>query len=255
MTHSTRISLLSLCALVLVFTFASRVSAQEAPAAAQVRAGDAFMQSGQYREAVQQYEAAYAIDPDVAILERLANAYQSAGDGERAMQTRQRIAQQRGGYVAPPPPPPYYVAPSPLPTSPVYTYRRPAPVQRAGQQLINSGVGLLIAGYGMGLIGGGITMGANYYLGGSSYWYGAGGMLMIPFAGPFATAIYNSNYWWVVPWAVVSGGMQLSGLALAIAGGVVRAKAKPAHAGKGMPFALSPYMNAQGGGLAVAGTF
>src|SRR5687768_3446856 len=114
MTHSSRIVLLSLCAFVLAVAPAGRASAQEAPAGAQVRAGDAFMQAGQYREAVQQYEAAYAIDPDLAILERLANAYQSAGDAERAMQTRQRIAQQRGGYVPPPPPPTYYVAPSPL---------------------------------------------------------------------------------------------------------------------------------------------
>ncbi len=240
----------------------------EPPAAAQVRAGDALMTQGQYAQAAHEYEAAYAVDPDLAILERLAEAYRMSGDAARAAAIDARIAQLRARppapYVPPappptyvPPPPPAYVPASPLP-SPVYTYTRPSPARRAGQSLINTGVGLLIAGYGIGLVGGGITMGATYALDSNPSWYGAGGMLMIPLAGPFATAVYNSNYWWVAPWAVISGGMQLSGLALAIAGGVVRAQHKPttrASAAKELPFMISPYASAQGSGLSVAGRF
>src|SRR5262249_33414684 len=124
----------------------------EAPAMTQVRAGDALMQAGQYREAAMQYEAAYAIDPDIVILERLAEAYRMAGDGTRAAAIYQRIAQLRGQQQ----PPPVYVPPSPLPGgAPIYTYSRPR--MRPGQQLLNTGIGLLVAGYAIGLVGGGIT--------------------------------------------------------------------------------------------------
>jgi hypothetical protein len=229
----------------------------EAPAMTQVRAGDALMQAGQYREAAMQYEAAYAIDPDIVILERLAEAYRMAGDGTRAAAIYQRIAQLRG-QQAPPPPGPTYVAPSALPgAAPVYTYSRPR--QRPGQQLLNSGIGLLVAGYALGLVGGGITMGATYATNGDYSWYGAGGMLMIPIAGPFATMIYNSNYWWAVPWAVIDGGMQLAGLALAIAGGAINASHKNHKAtasSKGLPFSITPYQpDRTGAGLAFRMSF
>jgi hypothetical protein len=236
----------------------------EAPAMAQVRAGDAFMQSGQYREAAQQYEAAYAIDPDLAILERLAQAYRLAGDLPRAAAIDQRIAAQRGGYAPPPPPTyvapspaPYYVPPSPLP--PVYTYTRPR--ARPGQGLINAGVGLLVAGYASAFVGGIITIGANAYANnGDPKWYGAGGMLFIPIAGPFATAAYVSDVWWAAPWMVLSGGLQLSGLALTIAGAVVRASHArhpnaPTAALKPLPFSLAPYSIRDGGGLMFRTTF
>jgi hypothetical protein len=230
----------------------------EAPAMAQVRAGDAFMQSGQYREAAAQYEAAYAIDPDIAILERLAQAYRASGDLPRAAAIDQRIAAQRGGYA--PPPPPTYVAPSPppyyVPASPVpvYTYTRPR--SRPGQQLLNSGIGLLVAGYAIGIAGGAITMAATYSTNADPSWYGAGGMLFIPIAGPFATMAYNSNYWWAVPWAVIDGGMQLTGLALTIAGAAIRASHphRPTADLK-LPFTLSPYSTANGGGLVFRTTF
>jgi hypothetical protein len=223
----------------------------------QVRAGDAFMASGQYREAALQFEAAYAIDPDLAILERLAEAYRMSGDVARANAIYARIAAQRGQVPPPPPyqaaPPQYYVPPSPLPpTGPFYTYRRaPRP---PGQQLINAGVGLLIGGYASAILGGAFTIGGTYYGGGDRSWYGAGGMLFIPIAGPFATMAYHTEFYWAVPWAVISGGLQLSGLALLIAGAAVRGSHHPAPRAS-LPFTLTPYTNAQGGGLTLRMTF
>ena len=239
---------------------AQGTQAGEAPAAAQVRAGDAFMLSGQYREAAQQYEAGYALDPDVVILERLAEAYRRAGDPNRAAEIDARIAAARG--QAPPAAyaPPAYVAPSPLPTAPVYTYHRPQ--QKAGQGLINAGVGLLVAGWAMGIVGGAITMGATYATNASSSWYGAGGMLFIPIVGPFATSAYHSEIYWSAPWAVIDGGMQLAGLALVIAGACVRASARShpqransAASAKPLPFTLAPYSNREGAGLLLRATF
>ena len=231
------------------------------PAMAQVRAGDAYMSAGQYREAAQQYEAAYALDPDVSILERLAEAYRLSGDAARAAVIGERINAMRGGEAPPPVAPPPYMAPSPLPTAPVYTYTRPSRARRAGDSLISTGLGLLISGYALSIIGGALTMGVTYATNNDGAygvsWYPAGGMLFIPIGGPFATIAYNSNYWWAVPWAVIGGGLQLSGLSLAIAGGIIRATAKPTQrvAVRALPFTLSPYTAAGGGGLVLSGRF
>jgi hypothetical protein len=254
-----------------------------APAAQQVIAGDNLMSAGRFTEAAQQYEAAYAIDPAVAILQRLAEAYRRAGNMAQYNATNQRIAVQTGSNNndAPPPPPPAGYTTEPPPTyepqapptyapAPVYRpyapypyrpyYARRAYVLRPGQALINAGIGLLISGYSASVITGAITIGWNQGAnGGQSSWYGAGGMMFIPIAGPFASLAFRQDIGWAVPVTVIGGGLQLTGLALIIAGAVIRNQhhAAPArHAdAKPIPFSLTPFSSSQGGGLMMAAHF
>lgn len=228
--------------------FAStRAHAQAAQA--QVQAGDALMAQGAYRAAAAQYEAAYSIDPVLPILERMADAYRLAGDAERANILYQRIAAERGGA----PPPQGYIAPTPLPqTGPLYTTVRP--VKPPGQAMLNAGIGLLSAGYGAAIFGGAIGLGVTYTYGSGTSWAGASGMLFIPVFGPFATLAYRRDVYWAVPWAVLDGAMQLSGLGLIIAGAVIRKQhSTPRRAS--LPFDISPYAGANGTGLSISGTF
>jgi hypothetical protein len=262
-----------------------------APAATQVIAGDKLMTTGRYAEAAQQYEAAYAIDPNVAILQRLAEAYRRAGNTAAYNATNQRIAVMNGGNNEPPPPPPppgYATEPppsyapqapptyapqpppsyAPYPYAPYHPYSpyrpyyaRRAYVMRPGQALINAGVGMLVSGYAASVITGSITIGwnanENY---GQSSWYGAGGMMFIPIAGPFASLAFRQDIGWAVPVTVIGGGLQLSGLALIIAGAIIRANAHPVAPArraeaKPLPFSLTPYSSSQGGGLMMAARF
>jgi hypothetical protein len=212
-----------------------------APALEQVRAGDALMVSGRYREAAAQYEAAYAIDPALVILERLADAYRLAGDTQRASLLYQRIAAQRNaerGY------PTGMALGAPLVL--------PAP-KRPGTTLLNAGIGLFAGGYGVALTGGVIGLAATSSLGSSSsrdQWYGATGLLLLPIVGPFATAAYQNDPIWVVPWAVISGGMQLAGLSLMIVGGIQRSKHKAPP-----PVTVAPFVGGGANGLAAIGRF
>jgi hypothetical protein len=260
-----------------------------APAATQVIAGDKLMTTGRYAEAAQQYEAAYAIDPNVAILQRLAEAYRRAGNTSAYNATNQRIAVMNGGNNEPPPPPPppgYATEPPPTyapqapPTyapqaPPTYApqappsyapyrpyapypyrpyYARRAYVLRPGQALINAGVGMLISGYAASFVTGAITVGWNANAnGGQSSWYGAGGSMFIPIAGPFVSLAFRQDIGWAVPVTIIGGGLQLSGLALIITGAIIRANAHPGAPArradaKPLPFSLTPYSSSQGGG-------
>lgn len=263
-----------------------------APAAAQVTAGDNLFRAGRYAEAAQQYEAAFGVDPNVAILQRLAQAYRLAGDTARYNATQQRIAVMSGNPPpdAPPPgappasaPPPSYAPPAYQPgyAQPVYQpgyaqpgyqpgYAQPGYAQpayppgyragygrrmylmRPGQRLINAGLGLLISGYAGAVAGGAITMTVNYECCGDSSWYGAGGSLFIPVAGPFVSLAFQRDPLWAVPWAVIDGGLQITGLVLIIAGAIVRSHyGRPVRRAdaKPLPFSLSPYATTTTSGL------
>jgi hypothetical protein len=226
--------------------------AEAQPAQAQVAAGDSLMAQGQYRAAAGQYEAAYAIDPALPILERMAEAYRMSGDQAHANVLYQRIAAERAGY---PPPQQPYIAPTPLPSQPMYTMQ-PRPPLPPGQAMLNMGIGFLVGGYGAALVGGAISEGVFYYANVPSYWYGAAGMLFIPIAGPFATLAYTREPAWAVPWAVIDGGMQLAGLGLIIAGAVIRSNHRhhPARRAS-LPFDLAPYGGPNGSGLMLSGRF
>ncbi len=215
--------------------------APPAPAIEQVKAGDALMAAARYQEAAAQYEAAYAIDPALVILERLADAYRLAGDSQRAAILYQRIAAQRNverGYPAG-----MQLAP-PL----LFAVQKPP-----GQSMLNTGIGLFAGGYGIAVSGGIIGLAVTSTIGSSGSretWYGASGLLLVPVIGPFATIGYQSDPIWAVPWALISGGMQLSGLALMIVGGITRARHR-----KAPPVAVSPVAGPGMQGLSVSGTF
>src|SRR5207253_726465 len=59
-----------------------------APASLRVAEGDELFSMERFAEAASAYKAAYAIDPSPEILERLARAYEGAGDGGRAAAVR-----------------------------------------------------------------------------------------------------------------------------------------------------------------------
>lgn len=81
-------------------------------------------------------------------------------------------------------------------------------------------------------------------------------MLFIPIVGPFATIAYTRQPLWVVPWAVIDGGLQLSGLGLVIAGAIIRSHHRNAPQRRAsLPFDLSPYAGPNGSGLMVSGAF
>jgi|GEM_PF-2461894 len=76
----------------------------------------------------------------------------------------------------------------------------------------------------------------------------AGGLLFIPFIGPFVSAIADRDPAWVGPWVAVDGGMQLLGLALMIAS---RYNPQTARVLAKMP-QISPYASGSGAGANVA---
>ena len=219
----------------------------EPPAITQVRAGDALMAQGRYREAAAEYDAAYAIDPVVPILERIERAYRLAGDYQRA-----DLAAQHLGHAPAYAPPPVYVPPRPVAPPRLYLTPPTATVTaRPGQGLLNAGVGLFVSGYAIAFVGGSITMGVSSLPDVRSSWLGAGGMLLIPVAGPFATIAYESSGYWAIPWAIIDGGLQLGGLAMMIAGGVIRAN----HPLRHLPVSIAPYSSGTTQGLMVSGKF
>jgi hypothetical protein len=181
-----------------------------APARTQVAAGDQLMAQGRYLDAAAQYEAAYTLDPSVEILERLADAYQFAGDLPRAELLRRRVAELRQ------PPPVEPLAPTPLSTAPS---PRPVPARvRIGSALLRNGLGMFAGGYTSALIGGAIGLSSSS--GPSDPYHSASTMMFIPVAGPFISLHWVQDAAWAVP-AALEGVLQLAGVSLAIAGGAL----------------------------------
>jgi hypothetical protein len=210
-----------------------------APAQAQVSAGDQLMSAGRYREAAAQYEAAYTIDPSVEILERLADAYALAGDLPRVELLRRRIAELRR------PIPGELIAPAPLPIAPPV---RPVPARvRLGAALLRNGLGMFAGGYTSAVISGAIGLSASS--GPDDPYHSASTMMFIPVVGPFISLHWVQDAAWAVP-AALGGVLQLAGVSLSIAGGVMLGSGRRAP-----PVTLTPVSSATMHGLALAGVF
>jgi hypothetical protein len=206
----------------------------EAPALQQVTSGDSLFSSGMFREAAAQYEAAYAIDPRPEILERLANAYDMAGDRARAQLLRHRLHET----VQPAPP---FVQPAP----PTMVVR---PQVAPGAALLRTGLGMFAGAYSASLVSGAIALSVTDSTVDPNY-YHASSMLFVPVLGPFISCHWATDPLWVAP-MVINGLLQTTGVALAIAGGVImRSHKKPALV------VVTPFSTSTTQGLAVGGTF
>ncbi len=74
--------------------------------------------------------------------------------------------------------------------------------------------------------------------------------LLVPVVGPFISAGFMTTPGWAVPMALVGGGAQLAGLALAIAGGIKRKVPIPQH-----PVAFLPYSSRDSAGMVLTSAF
>jgi hypothetical protein len=216
-------------------------STPQAPAAAEVAAGDQLYSEGRFREAAAQYEGAYALDPSVAVLERLANAYERSGDTARAAVLRQRLETLRN-----PPPPAYEVALAQPP--PPRVVLKPKNV-RVGSSLVRTGLGMFAGAYTASVISGAITLSVFDSGTDNEDVIMASKMLFIPVVGPFISCHWNSDPLWVAP-LVLNGLLQTAGLTMTIVGGAMMAR-KPASP----TVRLSPWSTGTTSGLAFDGSF
>jgi len=113
--------------------------------------------------------------------------------------------------------------------------------------------GMLVAGallFSISYTSAAIAGGNAIWIGGPEYKNGnsatAGGLLYIPFIGPFASAIAFRDPRWVGPWVAVDGLTQLLSLALMIA-----SRYRP----ETVTVPIMPYATATGAGLTAAGAF
>ena len=203
-----------------------------------------------FRDAVRDLEAAYALRQDPTLLLELGRGYRRLGDHARMVDyyTRYRIAApsltpeiKAELDAAVPPPPSAIVAPQ-LP---------PQPAELKLVNVVRPHRGMRIAGamlfgfaYGAATIAGGdaiLNGGPEYRTGNSAT---AGGLLFIPFIGPFASAAAFRDPRWVGPWVAVDGVAQLLGLGLMIASHYRKETVKTL-----VPIHLSPYASTDGAGL------
>jgi hypothetical protein len=71
-------------------------------------------------------------------------------------------------------------------------------------------------------------------------------VLLLPVAGPFISGLVYRGAFWALPWILVDGAAQVSGLALLVVGAMRREK---------VPVFIAPMAVAGGTGLALAGDF
>lgn len=243
----------------------------------------ALFASQQYREALAELQAAYALRQEAGLLLEQGRVFTKLGQIADALDAYSRylaaepnapadarteatheIARLSAWLV-----PPTGAAPRPL----LPSLRLPSPgLDTSGFQMmpvryeqrrytgtIAGGIVLLSVGYLPALICGPIwgSMGPYSYRSSSSLQSAVGWSLMLPVAGPFLSALLSAgdtrNFGpaWALPWALVDGMMQVSGLVMIIAG---------ARNKRQVPVILEnvkvlPYSQPGGGGVAVVGRF
>jgi hypothetical protein len=218
-------------------------------------------QSEQYREALAELQAAYALRQSPALLFEMARVQQQLGDARGAADSYQRflaaddgsdpakraqaeaaLAQLRSITGAAPTGAP---APSREEPPPVRYEKKPT------RSLMAGGGVLFGLAYGPAMIAGILfaTVGGNgcsgYTIGnGSPVWdcpkgnaHIASGLLAVPFLGPFMSAFAYRDASWSIPWALVDGVAQLGGLTMMIwAGKHPRAVPVPTEGFQIVPF-------------------
>jgi hypothetical protein len=236
----------------------------------------ALTQREEYKDALAELSAAYAIRQSPALLFEMARAQARLGDTRAALDSYERflaadaggdptkraeaeaaVASLRGdtGKVSPAP-----MAPrrEDEPQIPVRTERR------VNRGLMAGGAVLFGTGYASAIIMGSLFInGGNgcsgYQIGSQPPVYTcpdgnieiASGLLLIPVAGPFLAAFAYRKATWSVPWGFIDGAAQAGGLAMMIYSGL-HPRTVPVY---GDAFQLAPFAGQHAGGLQAAGRF
>lgn len=240
--------------------------------------GENLFQRERYPEAMQAWEAAYAIRPIPWLLYRLGQVHQRLGQAEAALayylryldeaaeqdprtsaDVRAQVRQLRTARAGMPPAAPAVTQEAPA--APLSLSVPAAPRRRTG--LLWGGVALWTAAYLPAAITG-IAYGAAYdpryntlVLGArvhDSALDGAFYSLLIPVGGPFLSAILfplsNRNAGqamvWSMTWSLLDGAAQIAGLAMTVAG---------ARRGAPPRLSLAPFTHPGGSGVAMSGSF
>jgi len=176
-----------------------------------------------YRDAIRSLEAAYALRQEPQLLLELARGHRRLGDAKQMVDYYSRyrlaapsltpeLASEIDSVLRSQAPPP---APS-VALQPQFSIKT---VTRPHRGMLIGGAMLFSLGYSAAALSGGAFATISSNSGGSSYgnMQAAGGVLFIPFLGPFISAAVYRDAAWVGPWVAIDGSIQLLGLALMIA--------------------------------------
>jgi len=260
---TTRLLATALAALLAVSTAASTARAQVSdPFAEHLDRASYRLQNEQYEEALKELRAAYALRQQPRLLlemarveRRLGHAAQSlelykrwraSGDpADEATQGEAVAAIEALSPLAPPPAP----APTAWGLTPPRLLRYE---ERPRSGLVAGGAILFSVSYSAAALSGGAFAAiGGYDYGSQGNLRTAGGLLFIPFIGPFAAAGTYRETYWSVPWAVIDGTAQIASLVMMICGRHLKEKV-PIY---GSRVNVAPFSVANGGGVTVSGRF
>jgi hypothetical protein len=237
----------------------------------------ALSRAEQHRDALREWEAAYAVRQAPRLLYEIARSQQSLGLGTEAQASYQRfLTADRGEDAAaradaeaqlrrlrPLDPPRPVAAPQPsLP--PMDGDIRYIPVRyerRPNKGLMTAGIVLLSIGYGGAFVTG-VTM--TSLIGGTSsssdrYLQNASGLLIIPIVGPLISSIYypsvyrsDAAAYWSLPWMMTSAPLQVAGLVMTVVG-ALDVRNRPVMPSFSQRVHIAPYATLGGGGLVAVG--
>jgi hypothetical protein len=126
---------------------------------------------------------------------------------------------------------------------------------RPNRGMMSAGLTLLLTSYAAAFFSG-VTfavLGNGPYNNNSSGSLAAGGgVLIIPIVGPFVSGMVFRELAWALPWALVDGAIQVTGLALTIAGAKQKKKVAVLASDR---VRLSPWASSDGGGFTLSGRF
>jgi hypothetical protein len=228
-----------------------------------LEAGARYISTDELRYAFVEYQAAYQLHQTPSLLLMLARIERRLGHVEKAIDLFRRwLASDDVDNAAARPeaqaaiteleklrPPP----PAPVVNSPFNWQLRPVRIEkRPNTGLIAGGATLFSLSYGAAALAGGAfaSVGGGCYSSCSGNLSVAGGLLFIPFLGPFITSAALPQAAWGVPWALVDGTAQIAGLAMMIAGRRYL-KDYPIY-GK---VNIAPYAGSNTAGLSLTGRF
>lgn len=256
-------------------------AAQEDPFAARMQSGQRLFQEEKYREALPEFQQAYALRQSPAVLLALAQTNQRLGNAEAALDAYERYliavpvgAAERGDKAfgdaereaellrrhvqalragrAPSP----GITPEVL-RALLAESRKETDADRTRSRnrgLMAGGAVLFGAGYFGALMTGSFLVTETDTCGTSSSRVALGpaaGTLFVPFLGPVISGLMCREVTWSVPWILVDGAAQIGGLAMMIAASRSNLRLKTQR----VSMQLLPYSSSTSHGFALSGRF